>query len=212
MEKKILANINKLQIGESVKFLGMVRDVEGLHVDPDRAKAIDAFQVPQNAKELRSFLGVVRYINASAKRLSEVVAPLNELLTKKAKWEWSERHDAAWREAKEICKDTIVRAIPRKDLPWHINTDASDDGVGGYLYQIDGEGKERIIMAFSKAFTGAQKNWATVEQEAYAVVYAVNKCAHFVAGKHFTVHTDHRPLLSLAKQVHDSNANQKLHN
>ena len=42
-----------------------------------------------------------------------------------------------------------------------------------------------------------QRKWATIEKEAYAVVYAITKLRPYLYGAHFTVYTDHKPLGSL---------------
>ena len=45
-----------------------------------------------------------------------------------------------------------------------LQTDASDCGIGGYLYMVT-NGKVRVIRFFSKALTGPQLNWSTREKE-----------------------------------------------
>ena len=47
-----------------------------------------------------------------------------------------------------------------------LQTDASDYGVGGYLYSVI-NGKVRVIRFFSKALVGAQLNWSARKKECY---------------------------------------------
>ena len=49
----------------------------------------------------------------------------------------------------------------------------------------------------SHQLSGAQLNWATIEKEAYAVVYAIGKLCPYLYGAEFKVYTDHKPLASL---------------
>ena len=42
-----------------------------------------------------------------------------------------------------------------------------------------------------------QRKWPTIEREAYAIIFAVNKLRHYLRGSQFTVFTDHKPLRSL---------------
>ena len=42
-----------------IKYLGYVVDEKGLHVDPDKTKAIDEYPEPRNPRQLRRFLGMI---------------------------------------------------------------------------------------------------------------------------------------------------------
>ena len=44
-----------------------------------------------------------------------------------------------------------------------LQTDASDYGIGGYLYMVT-NGRVRVIRFFSKALVGPQLNWSTREK------------------------------------------------
>jgi hypothetical protein len=90
---------------------------------------------------------------------------LNALLKKDAAWNWSKMHEDALQRAKILVAEHVLTTIPDFNKPFSIRCDASDRGVGGYLFQVD-EGIERIICVWSKAFTGTQVRWATVDKEA----------------------------------------------
>ena len=48
-----------------------------------------------------------------------------------------------------------------------LDTDASDYGIGSYLFQIV-KGKPRPVAFMSKSLTNAEANWSTIEKECYA--------------------------------------------
>ena len=50
----------------------------------------------------------------------------------------------------------------------YLLTDASDYGIGGYLYQLV-DVKELQIAFVSKSLTGAQLRWSTIQKEAFAI-------------------------------------------
>jgi hypothetical protein len=82
------------------------------------------------------------------------------------------------------------------DLPVYLHTDASDFGVGAYLFQIDKVTKlERPIHFLSKSFSDVQARWSTIEKECYAIFYALTSLEHLVRDRPFTLRTDHRNLL-----------------
>ena len=78
-------------------------------------------------------------------------------------------------------------------------TDASDIGAGGYLYQVDKEGREYPIAFASKSFSKQQRRWATPDKEAFAIYYCVKKFSHYLRDIHFTIKTDHKNLLYIDK-------------
>jgi hypothetical protein len=74
-----------------------------------------------------------------------------------------------------------------------VMTDASDFGIGAYIYQVV-DGKERPIIFLSKALHGAQLNWSTIEKEAYAIFYTLKTHDHLLRDIKFTLKTDHKNL------------------
>lgn len=65
------------------KQLGYVCHVltsEGVKADPEKIRAVVEMQVPDDAKSLRRFLGMVTYLSKFIPQLSEAAAPLRKLL------------------------------------------------------------------------------------------------------------------------------------
>ena len=57
-------------------------------------------------------------------------------------------------------------------MPITLQTDASDYGIGGYLFQTI-DGLIQVIMCISKALVGAQLRWNAREKECYAIFYCL---------------------------------------
>ena len=62
-------------------------------------------------------------------------------------------------------------------------------------------GVEHPIAFFSSKLIPAQRNLATIEREAYAVLVAVNKFKHWFFGSKVTIHSDHNPLTYLTESA-----------
>ena len=71
-----------------------------------------------------------------------------------------------------------------------LQTDASGTGLGAVLEQEFEEGRHPI-MSISKKLSGAECNYAVVEKECFAIIWAVKLWRIFLEGKEFTVFTDH---------------------
>ena len=74
-----------------------------------------------------------------------------------------------------------------------LNTDASDYGIGGVLFQIV-EDVWRLIAFISKSLSATQINWSTVQKEAYAIFYCCQQLDYLTRDRKFTIDTDHMNL------------------
>jgi hypothetical protein len=71
--------------------------------------------------------------------------------------------------------------------------DASDYVVGAVLGQSNDK-KHYAISYTSKTLTGPQLNYATMEKELLAVVFAIEKLRSYLVGAKVIVYTDHAAL------------------
>ncbi|GFW04357.1 RT_RNaseH domain-containing protein [Trichonephila clavipes] len=85
-------------------------------------------------------------------------------------------------------------AVPLTSLSAKVHCDASDYGVGCCLIQQDTEGIYRPIAFASQKFNATQKNWASIEKEAWAVLYGLNKFDKWIYGAKVEIISDHNPL------------------
>ncbi|GFX74317.1 retrovirus-related Pol polyprotein from transposon 297 [Trichonephila clavipes] len=77
--------------------------------------------------------------------------------------------------------------------PLLIRADASKYALGAVLLQ--GEDKEEHPVEFaSRLLNPAERNYSTIEREAIAVVWALNKFKGYIDGASITVASDHQPL------------------
>ena len=93
----------------------------------------------------------------------------------------------------EISKCTTMHFLSDTD-PIYLHTDASDYGVGAYLFQLV-DGQETPIAFVSKSLNKAQLRWAVIQKEAYAIFYSCTYLKSLLRDRTFTLRTDHRNLL-----------------
>jgi RNase H-like domain found in reverse transcriptase len=78
--------------------------------------------------------------------------------------------------------------------PIYLHTDASDFGVGGYLFQLI-DSKEVPVAFVSKSLTTVQLKWAVIHKEAYAIYYCCIFLKTLLRDRVFTIRADHKNLL-----------------
>jgi RNase H-like domain found in reverse transcriptase len=66
--------------------------------------------------------------------------------------------------------------------PIFLHTDASDYGIGGYLFQVV-DGKEHPIAFVSKSLSLAQLRWAVIRKEAYATFFVYMHLKSLLRGR-----------------------------
>lgn len=199
VEHGLTMSVKKVQIGSRVKLLGWDVSRNGIRPDEDKVRAIQSVQSPRNVTELKRVLGMINFLGDTIPDLQRIVHPLFPLLRKNNKWMWTDTHQKALDNAKWAVANAHIIHSPTAHDPFTLQVDASDDGIGGWLYQQTSTSDRRLILCFSKSFSESQRNWPPITKEAYAVVYGVEKCSKYLLGRKFTLKTDHKPLTGIAK-------------
>ena len=191
----------KAQIGESVKFAGFVVSAQGISPDPDKLKALKEFPVPHNITTLRSFLGLANYLGSFIPNLSQTTSDLRSLLKKNVGWSWLAEHQTCFENTiKTLLKYTVLEHY-NPNVMCELLTDASNlNGIGFALIQRDDNDRMRVIQCGSRSLSAAERNYAVVELELLAVVWAIRKCRVYLANRGFRVVSDHRPLVGLVSK------------
>ena len=146
--------------------------------------------MPQNTKELRSFLGLANFYRNFVPGFAELSAPLTQLTSSKATFTWEAKHQLAFDTLKQSLMSPPVLDYPRKHDHFTLTTDASDVGLGAVL----STSRNTVIEYASRALTSAERNYTTTEKECLAIIWATRKFRHYLLGLSFTLETDHKPL------------------
>lgn len=91
-----------------------------------------------------------------------------------------------------VCNPPVLH-LPDLHKPFILQTDASCEGVGAILLQEENCIKHPVAFA-SKKLLPRERNYSTIEREALAIVWGVQKFENFLYGQHFFLETDHQPL------------------
>lgn len=186
---------------KEITFLGHKLG-NGKHApDDEKILAIKQLKRPTTKKEVRSVLGLMGFYRSYIPNYAELAHPLTELTKGKKSGNvcWGKLEEEAFQRLKNaLCKVTAL-STPDCNQPFQIHVDASAIAVGGCLTQLDEKGNYKPIAFVSRKLNNTQRNWATIEREAYAVLFGLQKFDKWLHGSLVEIITDHNPLKFLTQ-------------
>ncbi len=69
--------------------------------------------------------------------------------------------------------------------------------MGAVLLHRLPSSEEKPINFATRTMSQAEKNYSQLDKEAVAIMFGVKRFYMYVFGRHFEIHTDHKPLLGL---------------
>jgi len=197
---KVTLNPAKCELGLSeVEFVGHVINGQGITFSAAKREDVVTFRKPVTQKDLKSFLGLANYFRSHIRNHSMLVRDLHAMVKNykpQQRLQWDTATEMAFKQTQDAINNCPTLYFVDYTAPICLHTDASDYGLGAYLFQTK-DATEYPVAFISKALRGPQINWSTFEKEAYAIFYAFKKLEHLIRDVHFTLRTDHKNLLYL---------------
>jgi hypothetical protein len=93
-----------------VEYLGVIVSPDGVSMDPRKVQTIIDWPVPQNVKELQSFLGFANFYRCFIDNYSGITKELTTLLKKDSTFRWTIQCQEVFDLLKTaFCKDCIIK-------------------------------------------------------------------------------------------------------
>ena len=127
---------------------------------------------------------------------SSIAKPLNDLLKKDQKFEWTMDCQKASEELKKCFIEEPVLTMPDHTRPFQIECDASKYASGAILTQLDSNGDRHPCAYISKTFSPAERNYKIYDRELLAIIRALEEWRHYIQGSPHTttILSDHKNL------------------
>ena len=141
---------------------------------------------------MRSFLGVVNYLNRYSALSAHLTAPLSAITHQAADHKSSKVHFENFNRLK--MEVSSIRALPYFDVNAEttLQMDASKKGLGACILQ-----KGKVVCHAFRALTKTKQNYQNLEREALGTIWGMEKFHYFLYGREFTLETDQKPLVSI---------------
>lgn len=195
-----------------ITFLGHVLSPDGVSTDPEKTRVLSEWPVPKTQHQLRSYLGFCSYYRRFVKGFAAIASTLYNIITKcgmsvpgrrrrAAKNSditkfWNEDCQSAFEQLKTRLTSAPLLAYPDFSLPFILETDASNCGLGAVLSQLQG-GQLRVLAYASRGLRNPERTagYSSARIELLALKWSVcDKFRDYLTGATFEVVTDNNPL------------------
>ena len=187
---------------EETNYLGFIINEKGVSPGPQKVEAIKSLPAPTCVREVRSFIGMCSYYRRFVPNFSEIAEPVVALTRKHARFRWTDECQSAFEYLKQSLTVVPLLAYPDPNVPYTLYTDASNSCIGACLTQkcdmndsvLPNVKNEKPIYYLSHKLSKTQCKWSTIEKEAFAIHFALQKLDFCLHNARFVIKTDHKPL------------------
>ncbi|KAE8972582.1 hypothetical protein PF004_g24723 [Phytophthora fragariae] len=172
-------------------------------MDPKKSDSIRNWPVPKTKHDMQAFIGTCVYVMRFCADFAEHVAVLTEVIRDKRPRDpvsLNPQQLAAFNILKTKLTSPPVLAHPDFSKPFHVNVDASDFAIGGYLFQLDENKAEKVIAYGGRKLSKPEMVYPTREKELLAALHAMRTWKVYLLDRPFYLNTDHHTLETILQQ------------
>uniref|UniRef100_A0A8C5Q592 Gypsy retrotransposon integrase-like protein 1 n=2 Tax=Leptobrachium leishanense TaxID=445787 RepID=A0A8C5Q592_9ANUR len=188
-----------------IPFLGFIISPGSIEMDPQKIQAIHTWPIPRTIKEVQRFIGFANFYRRFIKRFSDIIHPLTQLTKSSVPFHWTSQAQKAFNTLQERFTTAPILTLPKPQLPFFVEVDASEIATGAVLSQRSPDNLLHPIAYYSKKLNTSEQNYDITDKELLAIKRAFEEWRHLLEGATHpvTVLTDHKNLeyLQSAKQL-----------
>src|SRR6267154_926273 len=81
---------------EKIEFLGLIVENGKVSMDPVKVEGVKAWPTPTCVKDIQAFMGFANFYRRFILGFSEIARPMNDLIRKDVKWDWTQKQQTAF--------------------------------------------------------------------------------------------------------------------
>ena len=187
-----------------MRFAGKMISKHGAEQDENNIKAIRKLPRPS---ELKEFIQLAEQLASELPSYKRNKEKLKQLMNSKKDFKWKEHHTQDFRNTRNmLTSKAIIYPFDKIKRTSLLTSKSRIHGIGFVLMQNpNAEGKDQLIMYRSRCLTKEKADYATMELEVLAILYAFRTCKlHLQNLEQFKVKTTYRPLQGVFQHhMHD---------
>ena len=167
----------------------------------EKCDAICNMQTPKSVKECRTFCGMVNFLSTFCKNLRELLIPIYDLTKKRAHFQWTDKHQKAFEEIKQLLVKPPVLRMVSGDGIFHLESDTSCTATGGTLYQW--QDNQWVLVGYhSKKLPPPVQNYGVTKLKLTGLLANIHGFEQKLRNNYFKVIVDHKAIDYMVKSKH----------
>ena len=169
----------------------------------DKCEAIQNLDSPKTLKQTRAFCGMVSFLSSFLSDLRRLLIPIYDLQKKSKKFKWTEEAEKAFNDIKKLLINPPVLKAPTPNGLFCLESDTSQEGVGGTLLQK--QGNEWVVIGYhSERLPQSTKNFSVTELELTGLLVNIHGFMQLLHNRYFEVFVDHKAIEYMIKSKMES--------
>ena len=181
-EADLTLNMGKYNFFKThIQYLGHLISGDGVEPLPEKLESIKNMPPPTTPKEIKQFLGLVRYYWKCILRFTDIAQPLTNLTRLDQPFEWIDKCQSSFKFLKETLTKEPIIWFPDPNKPYTLYTDTSKYAWSCVLtqqYTYERDGKQVIVN----------------HPITYAIYMSIKKLTYYLEDAEITLRSDHLPL------------------
>ena len=141
---------------------------------------------------------MVNFLSSFLPNLQCLLIPIYDLQKKSKKFLWTQEAEKAFKEIKELLISMPILRAPTPEGLFRLESDTSHEGVGGTLFQKQGD--EWVVIGYhSKRLTTSAKNFGVTELELAGLLVNIHGFMQLLHNRYFEVLVDHKAIEYMVK-------------
>ena len=183
----------KARVGYTqIEFLGSIISEGQVRPNPESIDKVINAPIPRTKRGVRSLVGCINWLRKYLPKAAKLLKPLTDLTSKKASdiVNWGPAQESSMVEIRSLLTNTPVLSIYDPNKEHVVQTDASNDYIGGTLLQLENDGLLHPILYASRKCVDREMRYDIQNKEMLAIVWMCRRCFKYLYGSFFTVQTD----------------------
>ena len=146
---------------------------------------------------------MVNFLSSFLPDLRRLLIPIYDLQKKSKKFKWTQEAEKAFNDIKKLLVNPPLLKAPTSDGLFHLESDTSQEGVGGTLLQKQGN-EWAMIGYHSKRLPQSAKNFGVTELELTGLLVNIHSFMQLLHNRYFEVLVDHKAIEYMIKSKTES--------
>ncbi|MBW0511781.1 hypothetical protein O181_051496 [Austropuccinia psidii MF-1] len=178
-EANMKISLKKCNFGsEQLKALGHIVSGLSLGIDKNKLAAVLLKPIPQNKKEMMSFLRFASYYRQHLKDVAILAKSLDRICDQQTVFEMTQERIKAYEEIRKALPEEPLLLMPNWNIPFKLYIDACGYGLGAALHQvqiIDDKATEGSVLYISRQIKPTEAIYGASQRECLCLVWALEK-------------------------------------